>query len=67
MMKIRRIQALKLQINKMASIVIMIGGAVINVTAFAGGSYLTEYLSGDQSGDQNSAEEEKRHDLAVEK
>ena len=63
MMKIRRIQASKLQINKMASIVIMIGGAVINVTAFAGGSYLTEYLSGDQ----NSAEEEKRHDLAVEK
>ena len=63
MMKIRRIQASKLQINKMASIVIMIGGAVINVTAFTGGSYLTEYLSGDQ----NSAEEEKRHDLAVEK
>ena len=63
MMKIRRIQASKLQINKMASIVIMIGGAVINVTAFAGGSYLTEYLSGDQ----NSSEEEKRHDLAVEK
>ena len=63
MMKIRRIQASKLQINKMASIVIMIGGAVINVTAFAGGSYLTEYLSEDQ----NSAEEEKRHDLAVEK
>ena len=63
MMKIRRIQASKLQLNKMASIVIMIGGAVINVTAFAGGSYLTKYLSGDQ----NSAEEEKRHDLAVEK
>ena len=63
MMKIRRIQASKLQINKMASIVIMIGGAVINVTAFTSGSYLTEYLSGDQ----NSAEEEKRHDLAVEK
>ena len=61
MMKIRRIQASKLQINKMANIVIMIGGAVINVTAFTGGSYLTEYLSGDQ----NSAEEEKRHDLAV--
>ena len=33
------------------------------MTAFAGGSYLTEYLSGDQ----NSSEEEKRHDLAVEK
>ena len=63
MMKIRRIQASKLQITKMASIVIMIGGAVINVTAFDGGSYLTEYLSGDQ----NSSEEEKRHDLAVEK
>ena len=49
MMKIRRIQASKLQINKMASIVIMIGRAVINMTAFAGGSYLTEYLSGDQN------------------
>ena len=42
----------------------MTGGALINATAFVGGSYITKYLSGDQ----NSAEEEKkRHDLAVEK
>ena len=42
----------------------MIGGALVNATAFVGGSYLANYLSGDQ----NSAEEEKkRHDLAVEK
>ncbi|PFX12923.1 Uncharacterized protein K02A2.6 [Stylophora pistillata] len=51
-------------INKMASIAIMIGGALINATAFVGGSYLAKYLSGDK----NSVEEEKkRHDLAVEK
>ena len=51
-----------MQINKMASIAIMIGGALINVTAFVGGSHLAKYLSGDQ----NSAEEEKkRHDFAV--
>ena len=48
----------------MASIAIMIGGALINATAFVGGSYLAKYLSGDK----NSVEEEKkRHDLAVEK
>ena len=52
-----------MQINKMASIAIMIGGALINVAAFVGGSHLAKYLSGDQ----NSAEEEKkRHDFAVE-
>ena len=42
----------------------MIGGALINVTAFVGGSHLAKYLSGDQ----NSVEEQKdRHDLTVEK
>ncbi|PFX32998.1 hypothetical protein AWC38_SpisGene2094 [Stylophora pistillata] len=41
----------------------MIGGALINATAFVGGSYVAKYLSGDK----NSVEEEKRHDLAVEK
>ena len=30
----------KLQINKVASIAIMVGGAYINATAFVGGSYL---------------------------
>ena len=52
-----------MQINKMAIIAKMIGGPLINVTAFVGGSHLAKYLSGDQ----NSAEEEKRrHDFAVE-
>ena len=52
-----------MQMNKIASITIMIGGALINATAFVGGSHLAKYLSGDQ----NSAEEEKkRYDLAVE-
>ena len=59
----RGIQATKLQINKMASIAIMIGGALINAIAFVRESYLAKYLSGDQ----NSAVEEERHDLAVEK
>ena len=30
----------------MASIVIMIAGALINATAFTGGNYLAQYLSG---------------------
>ena len=59
----RGIQATKLQINKMASIAIMIGGALIIAIAFVRESYLAKCLSGDQ----NSAVEEKRHDLAVEK
>lgn len=53
-----------LKLNEMASIEIMIGGALINATAFVGRSYLVKYLRGDQ----NSVKEEKRrHDLAVEK
>ena len=46
----------------MASIAIMIGGAIINATAFVGGNYLANYLSGGSAG-----QEKKRHDLAVEK
>ena len=30
----------------MASIAIMLGGAVLNTTTFIGGSYLAKYLSG---------------------
>ena len=53
-----------LKINKMARRAIMIGGTLINATAFVGGSSLAKYLSGDQK----SVEEEKKiHDLAVEK
>ena len=47
----------------MASIALMIGGAIINETTFVGGSYLAKYLSGSSDSD----EEKKRHDLAVEK
>ena len=47
----------------MASIVIMIGGAIINATTFVGGSYLAKYLSGESEADK----EKKRHDLAQEK
>ena len=47
----------------MASIALMIGGAIINATTFVGGSYLAKYLSGSS----DSGEEKKRHDLAVEK
>ena len=47
----------------MASIALMIGGAIINATTFVGGSYLAKYLSGSSDSD----EEKKRHDRAVEK
>ena len=50
-----------LKMNKMASKAI-ITGVIINATAFVGGSYLANYLSGDQ----NRVEEKKRQDLAVE-
>ena len=46
----------------MASIAIMIGGAIVNATKFVGGSYLAKYLSGG-----SSDAEKKRHDLALEK
>ena len=49
-------------IAEMASIAIMIGGAIINATTFVGGSYLAKYLAGD-----NVDAERKRHDLALEK
>ena len=45
----------------MASIAIMIGGAILNATKFVGGSYLAKYMSGDDAG-----VERKRHDLALE-
>ena len=51
--------------NKMASIAIMIGGALINATTLVGGSYLAKYLSGDQN--IVKEKKKKRHDLAVEK
>ena len=46
----------------MASIAIMLGGAVLNATTFIGGSYLAKYLSGG-----NTDQEHVRHDKALEK
>ena len=46
----------------MASIAIMLGGAVLNASTFIGGSYLAKYLSGSKT-DQ----ERRRHDKALEK
>ena len=46
----------------MASIAIMIGGAILNATTFVGGSYLAKYMSG-----SDVDVEKKRHDLALEK
>ena len=46
----------------MASIAIMLGGAVLNATTFIGGSYLAKYLSGG-----NTNQERVRHDKALEK
>ena len=48
--------------TKMASIAIMLGGAVLNATTFIGGSYLAKYLSGG-----NTDQERVRHDKALEK
>ena len=46
----------------MASIAIMIGGAVLNTTAFIGGNYLVRALSG---GDKAALEEKKGRDKAL--
>ena len=46
----------------MASIALMIGGAVLNAAAFTGGNCLAKYLSGDGG----AAAERKRHDKALE-
>ena len=47
----------------MLSIVIMIGRAVFNATAFTGGNYLARVLRG---GDEAVLEEKKHHDKALE-
>ena len=47
----------------MASIAIMVGGDVLNATAFIGGNYLARALGG---GDKAPLEEKKRHDKALE-
>ena len=48
----------------MASIAIMIGGALLNAAAFTGGNYLAKYLAGDDG--QAVLEEKTWHDKALE-
>jgi len=47
----------------MASIALMVGGAVLNTTAFIRGNYLARALGG---GDKAALEEKKRHDKVLE-
>ena len=49
----------------MATVAIMVGGAVLNAATFIGSNYLAKYLSGDSG--QAALDEKKRHDLALEK
>jgi len=44
----------------MASIAMMVGGAVLKTAAFTGGNYLAKYLSGDSG--QAALAEKTRHD-----
>ena len=46
----------------MASVVLMIGGAILKAAAFIGGNYLAKTLGG-----SDADEEKKRHDKALEK
>ena len=48
----------------MASIAIMIGGAVLNAAAFTGGNYLAKYIAGDSG--QAALAKKTRHDKALE-
>ena len=49
----------------MASIAIMLGGAIVNAATFIGGNYLANALSGDSG--QAALAEKIRHDKALEK
>ena len=51
-------------VSSMASVLMMIGGAVLNAAAFTGGNYLAKSLVGDS--DEAALEEKKRHDEALE-
>jgi len=48
----------------MASIAMMIGGAVLDAAAFTGGNYLAKYLADDNG--QAVLDEKTRHDKALE-
>ena len=49
----------------MATLAIMIGGAILNAATFIGGNYLAKALSGDSG--QATLNEKVRHDKALEK
>ena len=48
----------------MASVALLVGGALVNALAFSGSNYLFSKL--DQSDRGDTAEEQKRHDEAME-
>ena len=48
----------------MASIAMMVGGAILNAAAFTGGNYLAKYLSGDCG--KAAMDEKIRHDKTLE-
>ena len=48
----------------MATIAIMVGGAVLNAAAFTGGNYIAKLIAGDDG--QAALDEKKRHDKALE-
>ena len=48
----------------MASIALMVGGAILNAAAFTGGNYIAKYLLGDSG--QAALDEKIRHDKALE-
>ena len=48
----------------MATIAIMVGGAVLNAATFIGGNYLAKALSGDSG--KAALDEKMRHDKALE-
>ena len=47
----------------MASVAMMIGGAILNAAAFTGGNYLAKFLSGDTG--KAALDEKKRHDKVL--
>ena len=51
-------------VYKMASIAMMIEGAILNAAAFTGGNYLAKFLAGDSS--KVALDEKTRHDKALE-
>ena len=51
--------------NKMATIAMLVGGAILNATTFVRGSYLAKYLSGNDA--SNILFERETHDKALEK